>query len=143
MEERKVVTYGYRWLRFVLIPIIIVSILGLIDSIEDWEINILTLIVSLFLYFLFWRSRRMQHDSENLYVINGSKTKVIPFTSIISIKRSRTTINGSRFWILKYLNQLEETRTLRYNTSFTKEFRDSVEKANPDVVIWTHPFFNH
>lgn len=143
MEKRKVVTYGYRWLRFVVIPFIIFPIFGLIESFENWEQNLLFLVISLFLYFLFWRSRRMQHDSENLYVINGSKTKVIPFTSIISIKRSRTKINGSRFWILKYLNQLEETRTIRYNTSFTKEFRDCVEKANPNVVIWTHPFFNH
>lgn len=143
MEKPKVVTYGYRWVRFILIPLIIFALIGLFEFGENWARDLLILIVLLFLYFLFWRSRRLKHDSENLYIINGNKTKVVPFTSIISIKRSRTKINGSRFWILKYTNDLEETRTIRYSTSFTKEFRDSVMKANPDVVIWTHPFFNH
>ncbi|PLX10431.1 MAG: hypothetical protein C0598_10435 [Marinilabiliales bacterium] len=143
MEKRKVVTYGYRWVRFIIIPLVIFALAGFFEFGENWEKNLLILIVLLFLYFLFWRSRRLQHDSENLYIIRGNKTKVVPFTSIISIKRSKTKINGSRFWILKYLNHLEETRTIRYNTSFTKEFRESVRKANPDVVIWEHPFFNH
>lgn len=143
VEKRKIVSHGYRWGRFIVLPLIIFFILILIQGDNDRSISFLIVVILSALYFLLWRWKKLQHDSQNLYVIRGNKTQVIPFTSIISIKRSRTKINGGRFWILKYKNELEETRTIRYNTSFTKEFRQSVRIANPDVVIWEHPFFNH
>ena len=78
------------------------------------------------------------------YSINRSiNEKKIPFSVIISIKKSNTKVNGSRFWKLVYLDKLKKERTCRFFSDFNKEFRQSVKIVNPDVVIWTHPHFNH
>lgn len=96
------------------------------------------------LFFLFRRARRLEFDDENLYVIRAKKiVKIIPFSSIDSIKRSNTSVNGERYWVMRYKDG-GKLRKLRYFKQFYhKAFAKAVKDVNPAVVIWTHPHFNH
>ncbi len=86
----------------------------------------------------------MYHDDKNLYVFCHKTETIIPFKDIISVKKSRARLNGSRYWIVSYKNQLKEEKKLRYfNTFFNKEFHNALRIGNPKIVIWTHPFFAH
>jgi Ca2+/Na+ antiporter len=141
-SNREVITYGYAWTRFLLIPVFFVLFLNIFNNPSSW-ISYVWFAVCLGLFYLLKQARRIQHDDENVYIIKGQKEKEIHFSDIISIKRSNTKVNGSRFWKLVYMDELKKKRTCRYFADFTKEFRQSVKKVNPDVIIWTHPHFNH
>lgn len=138
--ERKVIKSGKRWMRLLMIPVILFA---LPQSLHEYIwINLLIIAIAVGLFFLFKRSKRLEHDDINLYLIRDKKEQVIPFTDIISIKRSKAKVNGERFWKLKY-NDGTKDRTMRFfKLFFNKEFHQLVRKANPKVVIWTHPHFH-
>lgn len=142
-EERKIIKYGYRWMG--LIPLILSAfiILDLLTNYENIFEHLTALLICAVFFFIFKISRRIQYDSNNLYIIRGGNERVIPFSTIISIKKSSTKVNGSRYWKLLYKDNTGNEKMCRYFLSFAKEFNESVRKVNPDVVIWTHPFFNH
>ena len=75
------------------------------------------------LFYLLKKARKIQHDDENVYIISSINEKKIHFSAIISIKKSNTKVNGSRFWKLVYLDEMKKKRTCRYFADFTKEFR--------------------
>ena len=106
--------------------------------------GVIVLAISIGLFYLLKRARRLEHDDENLYIIRDKKEKIVPFTSIISIKKSAARVNGSRFWIIRYEDDLRQKRKVRYFRDFyNKEFQNAARTANPKVVIWTHPHFAH
>lgn len=144
MEERKTIKNGLAWIRYFLIPVMI-ALLGEIIYYKEnrWQ-NVVFFMLCVILFYLLKRMRKLQHDNQNFYIIRGTKENVIPFTSIISIKRSRSKVNGSRFWIITYTDEKNKTRKCRYFSDFfNKEFHECVRLENPSVIIWTHPFFNH
>lgn len=142
MSERKQISNGYGWFRYLLIPVVLILLSDVIYGNEYWYIELPFLVLTIAAYYWLSRSRKIKYDEKNLYLIYGKKEKVIPFQDIISIKRSRSKVNGSRYWILKY--QSDKVRTVRYfRDYFNKEFHSAVRTINPNVVIWTHPFFNH
>ena len=142
--ERQVLKGGKAWMRWLMIPVAVLSVLDVIDKPYRFA-GFIVLFISIILFFLLKRARRLEHDELNIYIIRDKKEKVIPFTSVISIKKSRTKVNGSRFWIVRYKDENDQkTRKFRYFRSFfNKEFLQLVRIANPKVVIWTHPFFAH
>lgn len=142
-KKRKVINYGYRWVRFIFILPIIGAIFEFFAEDSKLANSFLYLFIFIGLYLLFWMARRLQHDDECFYIIRGKKEKAIHYSRIVSVKRSRSKVNGGRFWILKYTDDLEKKRTCWFFSSFDKEFHESVRKVNPEVIIWTHPFFNH
>lgn len=142
-KTREVITTGYYNGRYFMIVLSVVFGLSLFSNPSSWTLAILFLI-SFGLFFLFRRSRRIYYDDKNLYLIRYKTETVVSFKDIVSIKKSRTKINGSRPWILRYKNKYREEKKLRYfRMFFNKEFHQLVKKENPSVVIWTHPFFNH
>lgn len=141
-KERQVLRPGKAWMRWLMVPVAIFSILDIWDKPDRWT-GVIVLAISVGLFFLFKRARRLERDDENLYIIRDKKEKIVPYTSIISIKRSAAKVNGERFWKLKY-NDGSKDRTIRFfRLFFNKDFHSAVRKANPKVVIWTHPHFNH
>lgn len=143
MNERKTISNGLGWFRYLLIPVILVLLSAVIYNENRW-IYLPFLLFSITLYYQFKKARKIKIDDQFLYLVYGRKEKVIPFQRIISIKRSAAKINGSRYWILKY--QLEEgkTKSLRYfRDFFNKEFHSAIREKYPEVIIWTHPHFNH
>lgn len=143
MEEKKTITFGKAWLRYLVIPVIAVFIFGILvgDFKDGWTFVLLFISIGLFL--LLKRSRKLKHDNEHFYIIHGKKEKAIHYCNIISIKRSRSKVNGGRYWILKYKNDEEKVKSCRFFSSFDGEFHRSVRTINSDVVIWEHPFFGH
>lgn len=140
--KRRVLVHGRSWLKWIALFVILLSVLHIFSNPDSWT-GPIVLTVSIGLFFLFKRARKIQFDDENLYIIRDKREKIIPFTAVVSIKRSATKVNGERFWKLKYEDETKQ-RTLRYFRSFfNKEFHTAVKKANPAVVIWTHPHFNH
>tara|TARA_R110000787_G_scaffold271063_5_gene378176 strand:- start:813 stop:1313 length:501 start_codon:yes stop_codon:yes gene_type:complete len=141
--KREVIKSGKAWMRFLMYPLAFLSILDIIDKPYRYT-GLIVLVISIGLFYLFKRARRLEHDDQNLYIIRGKKEKIIPFTSIISIKRSAAKVNGNRFWILLYKDDLDKKRKIRYFRSFyNKEFHSALRIANPKVVVWTHPHFAH
>ncbi len=139
---RRVIRKGWAWARFLMFPVALFSIFHIYEHWESWS-GYIVLGISIGLFYMFKRARRIEHDDENVYIIRGKKEKAIPFTDIISIKRSATKVNGERFWKLRYKDGAKE-RTIRYfRMFFNKEFQKIVKEKNPEVVIWTHPHFNH
>lgn len=143
MSERKPISNGIGWMRFLLIPVILVLLSEVIYSENRW-IYLPFFLLSIALYYRLKNARKIKIDDQFLYLVYGKKEKVIPFQKIISIKRSSAKVNGNRYWILRY--QLEEgkIKSVRYfRDFFNKEFHQAVRLKNPEVVIWTHPHFNH
>jgi len=129
-----------RWLRF---PILFVSVFigaEVLKFEENWSYYLLVFLILIGFGYLLWNRRRLKHDGANLYIKRGNDETRIPLTRVISIKRSSTKVNGSRYWILIYLNEIKEEQKLRFNSDFNKEFFDTVRDSNPDVIIWEHPF---
>ncbi len=143
-EEKKMITTGIiRWWRYIIAPIVLIVTASMIQhgTYSNWKIIILLLFSGI--TYLLWKHRRLKFDSENLYIRRGNEETTVPLTNIVSIKRSSTRVNNERYWILIYLDELQQERKLRFNSDFDKEFHDTVKKNNPEVIIWTHPFFNH
>lgn len=130
-------------MRFLLIPFIFAAILQIVTGDGDRMQGAIGLLVFLGLYFLFSISRRLQYDDQNFYIIRGSNERAIHFSSIISIKKTSTKVNGERYWKMVYLDEFKVERRCRFFSSFNKDFHNKVRSVNPDVVIWTHPIFNH
>lgn len=92
MEKKKTITFGKAWLRYLVIPVIAVFIFGILvgDFKDGWTFVLLFISIGLFL--LLKRSRKLKHDNEYFYIIHGKKEKAIHFINIISIKRSKTNL---------------------------------------------------
>jgi hypothetical protein len=139
--ERRIIRKGWSWVRWLSVPIVLFALPTSLH--EDIWVNLLVIAFGVGLFFLFRRAKRLEHDNVNLYLIRNKKEKVIPFTNITSIKRSAAKVNGERYWIIRY-EEKGKQKSLRYFRLFwNKEFQQAVRKQNPDVVIWTHPHFNH
>lgn len=139
VEKRTVINNGIRWVRFFLIPIALSFLSGLIYEDENRARSFVFLAATIALFYLIKRYRRVHFDSQNLYLIYGSKEKVIPFTSIKIMRESRWKTNHRRRWIVTYVNDQKEEKKCKFFpgnlNGNIKQFRKSVEKANPDVEI--------
>lgn len=144
MEKRITINFGYSWIKYIFLVIAFFVLLEIIDTSENRVYNFLYLFIFIGLFLLFRLARKIQYDSQNLYIIRANKKRIIPLSTIKSIKKSRSKVNGSRFWILIYTNEMGEEKKIRYFMSFLyTDFNNKVKQANPAVIIWTHPFFNH
>lgn len=143
VEKRKVITISFwRWTRFLLVPVFPAIILQIFSQSDGRALGFIYLFCAIGLYALIYRIRRLQFDSKFFYIVRGKTEKAIPLSAIISIKRSRTKVNGSRFWKLRYSEGNGKERLVRFFSDFDNEFHTSVRKTNPDVVIWHHPYFH-
>lgn len=145
-KERKTLARGIRWPRFIFVVLAFFIFVDTVINPSGILYNMGQIALFGMLYFIFYRLRRMQFDNDNLYIIKGGDETVVPFVSIISIKKSSTKVNGSRYYKILYKDEFNSGRTRRYFPSFfgeSKSFITAVKKANPDVVHWDHPFFNH
>tara|TARA_R110001632_G_scaffold6324_4_gene25792 strand:- start:9006 stop:9506 length:501 start_codon:yes stop_codon:yes gene_type:complete len=142
-KKREVIKSGKAWMRWLMIPVALLSVLDIIDKPYRWT-GLILLVISVGLFYLLKRSRRLEHDEVNLYIIRDKKETIVPFTSIISIKRSGMKVNGSRPWKIRYEDHIRKKRKIWFfNDFFNKEFHNAVRIGNPKVVIWTHPHFAH
>lgn len=139
-DSRAIVSYGYSLWRYPSYIFFGLAALALVaDPFNGW-----TWFIALLSFSLVWVSKNarvIRHDDQNLYLIKGKYENAIPFLNIISIMKSKSKLNGSRFWILKYTEEDEKERTIRFFSDFNKEFHTAVRTANPKVLIRDHPFF--
>lgn len=146
MEKRFTLTNGFtrlRWL-FLVVGIFTVQVLFIP------EVNIIVPIAILMscglFFFLFWGARKIKFDSKHLYIIKGKREKVVPLRNVLSIKASGSKVNSRRVWVLVYEDEGVQERKCRYIpalfSDYNKEFKAAVKAANPDVVIWDHPYFH-
>ena len=145
-EERKTLSYGIRWPRYIFAVVGFFILIEIISSLQEVLQNLTQFMLCGMLYFIFYRFRRLQFDSNNLYIIKGKDEVVVPFASIISIKKSSTKVNGSRYYKILYQDEFKEEHILRYFPGIfgeSKNFIAAVKKVNPNVIHWDHPFFNH
>ena len=142
-DRREILTYGYSWMQYPMLAALVFQVLYLINFPNIGFYYTLCTISILCLYLTFKQARKIKYDQKNLYIIKFKKEKTIPFTNIISIKKSKSKINGSRYWKLKYSLSNQEATTIRFFSDFNKSFHRLVRSANPDVIIWTHPHFHN
>lgn len=143
-EEKLMITTGViRWLRFPIVLVVLIFLSELLKFNSYWQYHLLFFLIFSGLFYLLWNRRRLRHDSKFLYILRGKTESKVLLSNVVSIKRSRAKINGSRYWILIYLDEIKEERKLRFNSDFNKPFFDAVRENNSEVVIWEHPFFNH
>ena len=142
--QKKMITTGIiRWWRFIIAPFAFFITANMIQEGTYYAWKILIIHILVIIVYLLWKHRRLKFDNNNLYIKRGKKETTVPLANIISIKRSSTKVNGSRYWILIYLDAQNKERKLRFDSDFNSEFHNAVRKMNPEVVIWEHPFFNH
>ena len=143
-EKKKKITSGIiRWWRFIIALVILIVTLGMIQEGTYSSLKTLILLILTGIIYLLWKHRRLKYDSKNLYIQRGKEETNFPLSNILSIKKSKTKINGQRFWILIYLDKQKMEKKLRFKSNFNKEFHNTVRQNNPNVVILTHPFFNN
>lgn len=145
-DERKELTNGYRWWRHILYLPIFAFFAGIVNNDKGLVWYVVGFILTLGLYFLLRRARKIWFDDQNLYLIYGSTERAIHYSLIESIKKSRAKVNGARYWIITYDDGTGKKRKLRYFPwdfgGVSKELNKAVRIVNPKVVIWDHPFFH-
>jgi hypothetical protein len=143
-EKKKMITTGIiRWWRYLLFVIAFFVTIDMIQHSSYGQYKMMSIFLMSVLIYVLWKRRRLKYDAEYLYIKRGNEETAVPLADIVSIKKSRTKINGYRFWILIYTDELKQSQTLRFHSDFDGPFHDAVRNKNPEVVIWTHPFFNH
>lgn len=105
VKKREVIKQGKAWMRWIMVPFAFFSVLHFFSNPLSLK-GYVAFLITVGLFYLLKRARRLEYDEKNLYIIRDKKEKVVPFTSIISIKKSRTKVNGERFWKLKYEDTL-------------------------------------
>lgn len=142
-----ILTYGFTRMRWLFAAIGLFVVLGLFTPGANLLLNIVLLMACGLFFFLFWQARKMQFDTQYLYIIRGKDESAIPLRNVKSLKRSRTKVNNRRLWVLVYEDEGVQERKCRFLPSrfadYTKEFKAAIQAANPNVVIWNHPHFNH
>ena len=76
----------------------------------------------------------MEFDHDNLYILYGTDEKVIHFSSIVSIKRSRAD-KKKHHWKVTYLDKFSYKNSYRYKSHTNTEFQRRVKKVNPEVYF--------
>ena len=138
--ERRTLSTRYYWFRFIPLPFMLLFSILYLTNTSNWLYLILLMICVAF-FILFLRSRRIYYDAENLYVVRFTNETIIPLTDVVKIDRSRTKINGRKYWILTYHTKFKGVRKIRYFKSFNfKQFHDAIEAQNPEVSIWKPKF---
>lgn len=146
MEERIMLTNGFRWYRWIFVFIGVFPVIGILAW-ENLVNNFVGLIVCAALIYLFNKSRRIYFDSRNIYIVRGKDEKEIPLRTVKSLKRSRGKVNSRRFWIVAYEAEGAQEKKFRFFSEpfggTMKKFKAQLRQENGDVIIWDHPFFNH
>ncbi len=144
--ERKTLAGGIRWPRFIFAILGFFILLDVLTGFDEVLFSLSQLMLCGMLYFIFYKIRRLQFDGENLYILKGKEEIAVPLKSIVSIKKSSTKVNGQRYYKINYIDDFNIEHTRRYFPAWFGEsnnFIAAVKKANPDVIHWSHPFFNH
>tara|TARA_R110002072_G_scaffold71681_1_gene171711 strand:+ start:932 stop:1378 length:447 start_codon:yes stop_codon:yes gene_type:complete len=133
-RKRKVLSKGFGWTRFFLVPVFLVLIANLILFTNEALVSFFLLFFVATLFYLIGRYRRMEFDHDNLYILYGTDEKVIHFSSIVSIKRSRAD-KKKHHWKVTYLDKFSYKNSYRYKSHTNTEFQRRVKKVNPEVYF--------
>ena len=143
MTKRKVITNGYRWTRFLMIPVMWGALSEFYINPDSWMTTVSIFGIGALCFYLISQARRLHFDDEALYIIHGKKEVVVNYKQIQSIKASKAKVNGSRFWILKYTDQAQREKTIWYfDDWYYEDFVKAIKKLNPSLVYWSHPYFH-
>jgi hypothetical protein len=140
-KKKKITSNSIRWWRFIIALVILIVTWDMLQEGTYSSLKILILLILSGIIYLLWKDRRLKYDRKNLYIQRGKEETNFPLTNIVSIKKSKTKINGQRFWVLTYVDKQNIEKKLRFKSNFNKEFHNTVRQNNPNVIISTHPFF--
>lgn len=142
-RKKKITSNIICWWNFIIALVILIVTSGIIQEGTYSSLKTLILLILNGIIYLIWKHRRLKYDSKNLYIQRGKEETNFSWSNIVSIKKSKTKINGQRFWILIYLDEQKMEKKLRFKSNFNKEFHNTVRQNNPNEIILTHPFFNN
>jgi hypothetical protein len=140
-KKKKITSNSIRWWRFIIALVILIVTWDMLQEGTYSSLKIIILLILSGIIYLLWKDRRLKYDRKNLYIQRGKEETNFPLTNIVSIKKSKTKINGQRFWVLTYVDKQNIEKKLRFKSNFNKEFHNTVRQNNPNVIISTHPFF--
>jgi hypothetical protein len=140
-NKKKITSNSMRWWRFIIALVILIVTWDMLQEGTYSSLKIIILLILSGIIYLLWKDRRLKYDRKNLYIQRGKEETNFPLTNIVSIKKSKTKINGQRFWVLTYVDKQNIEKKLRFKSNFNKEFHNTVRQNNPNVIISTHPFF--
>lgn len=140
-NKKKITSNSIRWWRFIIALVILIVTWDMLQEGTYSSLKIIILLILSGIIYLLWKDRRLKYDRKNLYIQRGKEETNFPLTNIVSIKKSKTKINGQRFWVLTYVDKQNIEKKLRFKSNFNKEFHNTVRQNNPNVIISTHPFF--
>jgi hypothetical protein len=140
-NKKKITSNSIRWWRFIIALVILIVTWDMLQERTYSSLKIIILLILSGIIYLLWKDRRLKYDRKNLYIQRGKEETNFPLTNIVSIKKSKTKINGQRFWVLTYVDKQNIEKKLRFKSNFNKEFHNTVRQNNPNVIISTHPFF--
>jgi hypothetical protein len=140
-KKKKITSNSIRWWRFIIALVILIVTWDMLQERTYSSLKIIILLILSGIIYLLWKDRRLKYDRKNLYIQRGKEETNFPLTNIVSIKKSKTKINGQRFWVLTYVDKQNIEKKLRFKSNFNKEFHNTVRQNNPNVIISTHPFF--
>jgi hypothetical protein len=136
--KRETITNGIAWTRFILVPFIIYAV-SMVFTSDDKFAFLLFSLTLLGVFFLLSKARKLKYDDEKVIKIKGAHVLFIPFSEIIELRKSKSKVNGSRFWIMTYLDENKNEKKIRYFhgifQGFGEEFHKKLRMANPSVNI--------
>lgn len=137
MDNRKQITNGIRWYRWIFVITASLCFLYIANG-QYLEWTITSFLISLLLIRILYNSPRLELYGESLYIIRGKEEEAVSFKKISKIRKTRTKINGRRMWKVIYEDETGIKRTRRFIPIIfapMSNFCDGVKKTNPDVVI--------
>lgn len=140
-KNRETLSDSVRVSRFFILPIVLVLIWGLVTQIVDTSAaRFKTYIIIFFflaLYRLLYHIRRLQYDTDTLYLVYGRQENPIPFNRIISLTSKPEKWFGMKAWLLVYKDERHKTQSRRFYMRKTRElprrFLLALDNANPDI----------
>lgn len=140
MAKRTTISNGIRWVRYLLIPVMLELIISIIQNAETRERNIFILLVVILIYFLLFISKRVRFDETHIYRIYGRREKAVPFTAVVRIEKSGVKINSRKMWRLRYLDKDEQEQNFLFLDGIFQhgsvgELIERVKEAKPSVEI--------
>ena len=141
MKNRTPIYNGNRWIRWIMLLVILWQIAGFFDDAPFAQVDVLVLLIAILLFLVFWVLRRVNFDEENIYRVYGKKEKAVALTSITRIEKTGMRFGkGGRYWRLRYADQDgREQKFLfkegTFQSGSIKALFEAVQKVNPGVEI--------
>ena len=139
-KKRTKIYDGVRFLRWVMLTVIIWQVIGIFDDNPFTQTDWLVLLVAILLFLIFWVLRRVEFDEEAIYRVYGNRENAVPFGAVVRIEKSGVAMNDRKMWRLRYIDKDNKERKFlflegNFQSGSVNELIKRVEAINENLEV--------